>query len=65
MLSKPVAVTLPAILLIVDIYPLRRIGPGHWFGAASNKLWLEKAMFGLASLVFGVVALWHEIRAAH
>ena len=31
-LSKPVAITLPAILLILDVYPLRRIGPGRWFG---------------------------------
>jgi hypothetical protein len=41
MLSKPMAVTLPAVLLLLDLYPLRRPGAGErWAG-----LLLEKAPF--------------------
>ena len=34
MLSKAAAVSLPAVLVILDVYPLRRLGggPGRWFG---------------------------------
>jgi len=28
--SKAMAVTLPAVLLLLDIYPLGRLGPGRW-----------------------------------
>jgi len=57
MMSKPVAMTLPAILLILDVYPLRRIGPGRWFGAAAKAVWIEKAVLGFIAAVVGVVAL--------
>ena len=57
MLSKPVAMSLPAILLILDVYPLRRIGPGRWFGAPAKAVWSEKAVLGITAVVFGVVAL--------
>src|SRR4029079_9184017 len=37
LLCHAVPVTLPAVLLILDVYPLRRLGsgPGRWFGAAA------------------------------
>jgi protein O-mannosyl-transferase len=57
MLSKAVAMTLPAILLILDIYPLRRLGPGRWFGFSARTAWREKAYFAVAAAVFGVVAV--------
>ena len=54
LLSKAVAVTLPAVLLILDVYPLRRLGggPGRWFGPAARPVWWEKVPFLLLSLVF-------------
>jgi protein O-mannosyl-transferase len=54
LLFKAVAMTLPAVLLILDVYPLRRFGdgPGRWFGSAARKLLLEKVPFLLVSIVF-------------
>ncbi len=57
MLSKAVAITLPAILLILDVYPLRRIGPGRWFGTAAKAVLWEKAALAFAAAVFSIVAL--------
>jgi protein O-mannosyl-transferase len=57
MLSKAVAMTLPAILLILDIYPLRRLGPDRWFGSSARTAWREKAYFAVAAAVFGVLAV--------
>ena len=36
---KAVAVSLPAVLLILDVYPLRRLGggPGRWFGPSVRR----------------------------
>jgi tetratricopeptide (TPR) repeat protein len=53
MLSKAAAFGLPAVLLILDVYPLRRLGggPGRWFGRAARRVWLEKVPFVALSLV--------------
>jgi len=49
LLSKPAAVALPAILLLIDIYPLGRLGgaPG-WLRAG---VWLEKLAFALPAVL--------------
>jgi tetratricopeptide (TPR) repeat protein len=54
MLSKAAAVGLPAVLLILDVYPLRRLGggPGRWLGPSARRIWLEKAPFFAISLAF-------------
>ncbi len=59
LLSKAVAVSLPAVLLILDVYPLRRFGDGRggWFGSAARKALLEKVPFVMVSLVFMVLAI--------
>jgi len=59
LLSKAVAVSLPAVLLILDVYPLRRFrdGPGRWFGSAARKVWWEKVPFVMVSLVFMGLAI--------
>jgi len=59
LLSKAVAVTLPAVLLLLDVYPLRRLGdgPGRWFGSAARKVWCEKVPFVIMSLVFMGLAI--------
>ncbi|HZW34531.1 MAG TPA: tetratricopeptide repeat protein, partial [Isosphaeraceae bacterium] len=59
LLSKAVAVTLPVVLLILDVYPLRRLGggPGRWFGPAVRRVWWEKVPFLLLSLVFMGLAI--------
>src|SRR5262249_7755486 len=56
LLSKAMAVSLPVVLLILDVYPLRRLGwgRGRWLGAATASVLLEKipfvALSGAASL---------------
>jgi protein O-mannosyl-transferase len=59
LLFKAAAVSLPAVLLILDVYPLRRFAssPGRWFGAAARRVFLEKVPFLLASLVFMGLAI--------
>jgi tetratricopeptide (TPR) repeat protein len=59
LLSKAVAVSLPAVLLILDVYPLGRLGGGRgrWFGRAAWRVWWEKAPFFLLSLVFMGLAI--------
>jgi tetratricopeptide (TPR) repeat protein len=47
LMSKPMAVTLPAVLLILDVYPLRRLKPGNF--TDSWKVVGEKMPFFLLS----------------
>ena len=65
LLSHAVAVSLPVVLLILDVYPLRRFehGPGRWFAPAARNIWLEKLPFLALSLVFMGVAIVARRRA--
>jgi protein O-mannosyl-transferase len=59
LLSKAVGMTLPLLLLIMDIYPLRRLtgGPAKWFTAENRSLWWEKLPFFILAFITGVIAL--------
>jgi tetratricopeptide (TPR) repeat protein len=58
LLSKAITVTLPAVLLLLDVYPLRRLGPGRRVtGAAARRVWLEKAPFVALSVAGAVMAV--------
>jgi len=50
-LSKSMTVTLPAVLVILDVYPLRRLGPaaGGWLTPRARAVWLEKIPYLLLS----------------
>lgn len=53
---KAVAVTLPAVLLILDVYPLRRWrGVGHGFAGRTLRLIAEKTPFFVVALF---VSIW-------
>ena len=58
-LSKEIAVTLPVVLLILDAYPLRRLGgvPGRWIGPAVHGVWLEKIPFLALGMADAALAL--------
>ncbi|MFH0982376.1 MAG: tetratricopeptide repeat protein [Planctomycetota bacterium] len=58
LLSRAMGVTLPAILLVLDYYPLRRLGggTGRWWGSAVRTVWLEKLPFALLAVGAAVVA---------
>jgi protein O-mannosyl-transferase len=59
LLSKAITVTLPIVLVVLDVYPLRRLGrdAGGWWSPASRRRWMEKAPFILASAAVIPVAL--------
>lgn len=56
LMSKPMLVTLPVVLLLLDYWPLRRVKP--WGG-----LFLEKLPFLALSVISGVVTLFAQIKA--
>ncbi len=60
-MSKPMAVTLPVVLLIVDFYPLERIGRGRGArGFIEGFVWnvIEKAPFFIVSLLAAAITVW-------
>jgi hypothetical protein len=63
LLSKAPAVTLPAVLLILDVYPVGRLGPAHWLGQGARRVYREKLPFAALSLVFTALAVWARGRA--
>ena len=50
LLSKPMAVTLPFTLLLIDVWPLRRMQNAEWGRQKINKRLVEKIPFFLLSL---------------
>lgn len=61
LLAKPMLVTLPALLLLLDVWPLRRLGPGAQAGEAPRApltaLLLEKALFLVPALAMTATTL--------
>ncbi|HNW44639.1 MAG TPA: tetratricopeptide repeat protein [Elusimicrobiales bacterium] len=57
LLSKGMAVTLPLALLLLDIYPLRRlpVAAGRWRSPESRPVWLEKLPYFFLAAVFGTI----------
>jgi tetratricopeptide (TPR) repeat protein len=63
--SKVIVVTLPLVLLVLDWYPLGRIGRRRapdeslvqaWLGPGARRAMLEKAPLLIMSLIFGLIA---------
>ncbi|MET0503672.1 MAG: tetratricopeptide repeat protein [Candidatus Binatia bacterium] len=64
LLAKASGITLPLVLLVLDVYPLRRLGgAGKWFGAEARRVWLEKLPFFIAAGAAGAVALMAQQKA--
>ena len=59
LLSKAMAITLPAVLLLLDVYPLKRLAgtPAHWFKRDSRAVLYEKLPFVMLAIGFASVAL--------
>ncbi|HEX9445305.1 MAG TPA: tetratricopeptide repeat protein [Candidatus Binatia bacterium] len=58
LLSKAAGMALPVVLIVLDVYPLRRLGAGgKWLGPEARRVWLEKMPFFLLAVAFGGVAL--------
>jgi Flp pilus assembly protein TadD len=56
LLSKASGVTLPLVLLVLDVYPLGRLGNQGWFNPFVRKVWWEKLPFFFLALIAGVAA---------
>lgn len=58
LLAKGTAVTLPLALLLLDIYPLRRLpaDPRLWLKAGNRGALLEKSPYFALSVIFGLIA---------
>ncbi len=54
LLFKPMAITLPVLLLLLDFWPLKRLR------SPLGRILLEKAPFFVVSIVFGLVAIWAQ-----
>jgi tetratricopeptide (TPR) repeat protein len=51
MLSKATSITLPAVLFLLNVYPLRRIGgPTGWWSREARRIYLELLPVGVISL---------------
>jgi protein O-mannosyl-transferase len=58
LLSKATAMTLPVLLLILDIYPLRRLSadPRSWWMFDQRGVLREKLPFAVVAIAFAVIA---------
>ena len=58
LLSKGIGMTMPLVLLVLDVYPLRRLpaAPSRWFEADARPMFWEKVPFVAAALPFAAVA---------
>jgi protein O-mannosyl-transferase len=45
LLSGTNGIALPFILLILDVYPLKRLGVGNWVGPSARRLYWQKAPY--------------------
>jgi protein O-mannosyl-transferase len=66
LLARATGLVLPGVLLVLDVYPLRRLGggPGCWLGAAVRPVWMEKLGFltlGLLTVPMAYLARGEEI----
>ena len=58
MLSRAWGITLPVILLILDVYPLHRVRLKEILGKNGRRILVEKIPFALLAFVFATFALF-------
>ena len=56
--SKSIVMGLPLVLLILDVYPLGRLGPRvrDWWSPQARRVWREKIPFALLAVAAGAAA---------
>ena len=59
-LSKSIVVTLPVILLLLDVYPLRRLPLRQWRTPAARALLVEKAPYIGLAVATVAMAVWAQ-----
>ncbi|HEY1265786.1 MAG TPA: tetratricopeptide repeat protein [Candidatus Binatia bacterium] len=65
LLSKASGMTLALVLVVLDVYPLRRLpsSPSEWLAHRYRAVWLEKVTFLIPGMVAGIVALTAQKQA--
>jgi protein O-mannosyl-transferase len=59
LMSKSITASLPAVLLLLDVYPLRRLGGrAGWLTPEARRAWVEKLPFAALAAAIAVVAVW-------
>ncbi|MBI4560464.1 MAG: tetratricopeptide repeat protein [Candidatus Rokubacteria bacterium] len=60
LLAKSIVMTLPFVLIVLDFYPLRRLGtePREWITPPARKVWVEKLPYLLLGLAGAGIALY-------
>src|SRR5262245_4067562 len=58
LLSKAGGMLLPFVLVVLDVYPLRRLrgSPTGWWSGAARRAWWEKCVYLVPAVVFAAVA---------
>ena len=53
LLARATGLVLPLVLVVLDVYPLRRLGggPGRWLGGPPGPVWIEKIGFVVLALL--------------
>ena len=57
LLSKGTSVSVPAVLLILNFYPLRRVGPGAWWTASARRAYAEVLPFAAPAIAFVALSI--------
>jgi len=63
LMSKPMAVTLPVVLLLLDIYPLKRLHGKRWRDQGMRQVVLEKVPFGMLAAIFSAATIQSQQQA--
>jgi hypothetical protein len=60
--SKAIVMTLPAVLIVLDVYPLKRVGTRwrEWTGRKARAVWLEKVPYLLVALAAAGAAIYAQ-----
>src|SRR5213596_3161182 len=62
LLSKSMVVNLPVVLVILDVYPLRRLGGSiGWRSEPARRVYVEKIPFVLLAAAASAIALWAQL----
>ncbi len=61
--SKSIVMTVPVVLFLLDVYPLRRLpgGPPAWWRRSVRGVWVEKLPYALLSLGAAIVASYAQL----
>ncbi len=64
LMAKPVGLSLPVVLVVLDVYPLRRLGggPGRWIGRPVWGVWGEKVLFLGVAFAAALMAFLSKFR---